>query len=107
MNLVNELRCLAEDLYSANSASPIVSALSRAADRIAELEDQKPFYGQKPTYAPSISDAHLRALAAKCGLMPGYKTAELVAAIIGYARVVLNDPAVQEAFYARSVQGGS
>ena len=63
-------------------------------EQIAALEAQ---IEQKMTNAPSISNEHLKALAAKCGLMPGYRTAELVDAIIGYARVVLNDPAVQEA----------
>ena len=50
------------------------------------------------TQAPDVSKEHLVALAKLCKIIGAYTTAELVAAIVGYARVVLNDNAVQEAF---------
>ena len=50
------------------------------------------------TNAPSVSDEHLIELGKMSGVIPAYRTRELVDAIVGYARVVLSDPAVQEAF---------
>ena len=50
------------------------------------------------TNEPRVSREHLIALAQKCGLLTGYRTREMVDAITGYAYVVLNDKAVQEAF---------
>lgn len=53
------------------------------------------------TNAPEgISRNHLIELAKKTGLVGGYRTAELLDAVEGYARVVLADKAVQEAFVA-------
>jgi hypothetical protein len=51
------------------------------------------------TNAPEgISRNHLLEIAKKCGLIGGYHTFEMLDAIEGYARVVLADKAVQEAF---------
>lgn len=50
------------------------------------------------TNEPRVSREHLIALAQKCDLLTGYRTREMVDAIAGYAYVVLNDKAVQEAF---------
>lgn len=50
------------------------------------------------TNEPRVSREHLMALAQKCDLLTGYRTQEMVDAILGYAYVVLNDKAVQEAF---------
>ena len=47
-----------------------------------------------------ISREHLLEIAKKCGLIGSYTTAEIVDAVTGYARVVLADKAVQEAFVA-------
>ena len=53
------------------------------------------------TNAPEgISRNHLIELAKKTDLVGGYRTAELLDAVEGYARVVLADKAVQEAFVA-------
>jgi len=53
------------------------------------------------TNAPEgISRNHLLEIAKKCGLIGGYRTVEMLDAIEGYARVVLADVAVQEAFVA-------
>lgn len=53
------------------------------------------------TNAPEgISRNHLLELGKKCGLIGGYRTVEMLDAIEGYARVVLADKAVQEAFVA-------
>ena len=53
------------------------------------------------TNAPEgISREHLLAIAKKCGLIGNYTTAEIVDSVTGYARVVLADKAVQEAFVA-------
>ena len=53
------------------------------------------------TNAPEgISRNHLIELAKKTGLVGDYRTAELLDAVEGYARVVLADKAVQEAFVA-------
>ena len=49
------------------------------------------------TNEPRVGREHLMALAQKCDLLTGYRTAEMVDAIVGYAYVVLNDKAVQEA----------
>jgi hypothetical protein len=50
------------------------------------------------TNEPRVSREHILALAKKCGMVWGYTTTELVDAVIGFAYVVLNDKAVQEAF---------
>lgn len=51
------------------------------------------------TNAPEgISREHLLAIAKECGLIGNYTTVELVDLVTGYARVVLADKAVQEAF---------
>lgn len=53
------------------------------------------------TNAPEgISRNHLLELGKKCGLIGSYRTVEMLDAIEGYARVVLADKAVQEAFVA-------
>ena len=53
------------------------------------------------TNAPEgISRNHLLEIAKACGLIGGYRTVEMLDAIEGYARVVLANPAVQEAFVA-------
>ncbi len=49
------------------------------------------------TNEPRVSREHILALAKKCGMVWGYTTTELVDAVIGFAYVVLNDKAVQEA----------
>ncbi|WP_260426377.1 hypothetical protein [Burkholderia cepacia] len=58
-------------------------------------------YAPKPkeTHTPEgISDEHLWEIAKKCGQNTGYSTIELQRSIIGYARVVLADKAIHEAF---------
>lgn len=50
------------------------------------------------TTTPEVSTEHLLALAKVSGLIGAYTTAEVVEAVVGYARVVLSDKAVQEAF---------
>ncbi|BAO88964.1 hypothetical protein [Caballeronia cordobensis] len=50
------------------------------------------------TQTPDVSYEHLFALAKMCGLIGPYSIKEVNDRIIGYARVVLNDNAVQEAF---------
>lgn len=56
------------------------------------------------TAAPEISNNHLLALANKCGLIGAFTTKELNDRVVGYARVVLNDVAVQEAFVRATPQ---
>src|SRR6185437_14006740 len=54
---------------------------------------------RRETKAPEgVSYEHLFELSKKCGLIGAYSTKEINDRIVGYARVVLNDVAVQEAF---------
>jgi len=54
---------------------------------------------RRETKAPEgVSYEHLFELSKKCGLIGAYSTKEINDRIVGYARVVLSDVAVQEAF---------
>ena len=80
MNLINELRCIAEDLYSANSASPAVSAMSKAADRIAELEAELEFDQRNAAMSQAESAKlliDLDELAAQVAMLQNVITAKL------------------------------
>lgn len=46
MSLINELRMLAEDLYSAGGHNRYATALSKAADELASLERYRPAYNE-------------------------------------------------------------
>lgn len=50
------------------------------------------------TNAPSVSDEHIKECAKVAGLIGNWSTAEVNDRIVGFARVLLGNPAVQEAF---------
>lgn len=81
----------------AKRAERIIALEAEVARLRAELARAR---AQEPvaTNTPTVSREHLVAIAEKCGILGGYRTREMVDAIVGYARVVLNNVAVQEAF---------
>ena len=70
--------------------------LSRASSSRAEVEQAVP--ESIRTNAPDVSREHIIALAKLCNVIGAYTTAEWVGAVVGFVRVVLDNPAVQEAF---------
>ena len=71
-----------------------VKTITAIRSHLDNTKDEEPM----ATSTPEVSREHLIAIAEMCGILGNYRTREMVDAVVGYARVVLNDVAVQEAF---------
>ncbi|MDR5776239.1 MULTISPECIES: hypothetical protein [unclassified Caballeronia] len=90
------------------AAQPISDAMMDLVDRLgSEAKNVDPrawdhmlvYVPKAETKSPDgISYEHLFELANMCGLIGAYSVKEVNDKVVGYARVVLNDSAVQEAF---------
>ena len=73
---------------------------SKIVRMLEEALAEQPAQQQEPvaTNAPSISNEHIKACAKVAGLIGNWSTAEVDERIAGFARVLLCNQAVQEAF---------
>ena len=99
-----------EPITSENCSQRITDMLMECVERLGNFPEARidgRVWKQLLVYVPKnaetnapegIEDAHFLALARMCKMIGNYTTMEQVNAVAGYARVVLNDKAVQEAF---------